>query len=60
MAANTPNTRTTTTLAFRVPIPRRLMLEAIQHERGHGDLSETLREAVDAYIDDHLRRPKAA
>lgn len=60
MTANTPRTRTTTTIAFRVPIARRLMLEAIQHERGHGDLSVTLREAVDEYIDGHLRRPKGS
>lgn len=49
-----------TTMAFRHLISRRRMLEAIQAEKGHGDLSETLREAVDTYIDNYLREPKAA
>lgn len=47
-------------MAFRHLISRRRMLEAIQAEKGHGDLSETLREAVDTYIDNYLREPKAA
>lgn len=59
MPANDARTRdTSTTVAFRIPRSRRLMLEAIQHESGHADLSETLREAVDNYIDAYLRRPK--
>jgi hypothetical protein len=47
-------------MAFRVAKARRAMLEAIQHEKGHGDLSVTLREAVDEYIDRYLRREGVA
>jgi hypothetical protein len=57
MNANGAQTRAkATTLAFRYPKTRRAMLEAIQQERGHSDLSVTLREAVDQYIERHLRR----
>jgi hypothetical protein len=49
-----------TTIAFRVAKSRRSMLEAIQHEKGHSDLSITLREAVDEYIERYLRREGVA
>lgn len=60
--AQTPNqTRaTTTTLAFRYPVVRRAVLEAIQKEKGHDDLSDTLREAADMYIESYLRKDRAA
>lgn len=59
MTANTIQNRPTATqtLAFRVPTPRVHMLRAVQEGRGHGDLSETLREAVDLYLDHALLRP---
>lgn len=34
---------------------QRLRLEAIQHERGHNSLNQTIREAVDDYIDRYDR-----
>jgi len=48
-----------TTMAFRDDLSTRLRLEAIQLDRGHGDLSETLREAVHEYITAHavVREP---
>lgn len=49
-----------TTMAFRHYRKRRRQLEVIQAERGHGDLSDTLRDAVDTYIDLYLRESKAA
>lgn len=45
-------------ISFKHRESRRLMLEAIQREKGHEDLSETLREAIDIYIDAHLRAPR--
>lgn len=60
MRASTPKTKGQTTLAFRHSIARRAMLEAIQHEKGHGDLSVTLREAMDQYIDLYLRHREQA
>lgn len=42
-----------TPMAFRDTLSVRLRLEAIQHERSHGDLSDTLREAVREYIANH-------
>ena len=61
MGASTAKTKgSMTTMAFRVAKARRSMLEAIQHEKGHGDLSVTLREAVDEYIERYLRRDVAA
>lgn len=49
-------TQAKSTMAFRHAVSRRRMLEAIQAEKGHVDLSDTLREAVDDYIDGYLRR----
>ena len=46
-------------MAFRHLLSRRTMLEAIQQEKGHADLSDTLREAVDEYIERHIRRMNA-
>lgn len=45
-------------ISFKHRLSRRRMLEAIQHERGHGELSVTLREAVDEYIERYLRAPR--
>jgi hypothetical protein len=45
-------------MAFRHLESRRLMLEVIQKREGHGDLSQTIRDAVDEYIDRHLLRPE--
>lgn len=45
--------QTITTMAFRDQLSVRLRLEAIQLDRGHQDLSETLREAVREYIAAH-------
>ena len=56
-ANETPQKKTT--MAFRDDLSTRLRLEAIQLERGHGDLSETLREAVREYIS-HRPVAKAA
>ena len=48
-------------MAFRHRESRREMLEVIQRREGHADLSETLRHAVDFYLDHNLlRRDKAA
>lgn len=41
-------------LSFRMQLSRRRLLEAIQSQRGHGSLGETLREAADEYIVRHL------
>jgi hypothetical protein len=46
-------------LSFKHRASRRSLLEAIQHERGHSDLSVTLREAVDTYIAANLGKPQA-
>ena len=43
-------------MAFRHLLSRRRMLEAIQAEIGHPDLSGTLRDAVDQYIEAYLTR----
>lgn len=48
-----------TTVAFRTDIPTRLRLEAIQHEKGHDQLSDTLREAVGEYIERHAHAAAA-
>ena len=53
--ANAKRGRTMTTMAFRYPVTRRQVLEAIQREKGHAQLSDTLREAVTEYIERHLR-----
>ena len=56
MAANNARSRSAArrvTMAFRDDALQRKRLEAIQVARGHDDLSDTLREAVGAYIDDH-------
>ena len=47
-------------MAFRHRESRRLMLEVIQKREGHSDLSETIRDAVDEYIDRHLLRRETA
>lgn len=47
-------------MAFRHRESRRMMLEVIRRRDGHTDLSETIREAVDEYIDRHLLRPERA
>ncbi len=47
-------------MAFRHSVLRRRELELIQAERQHDDLSDTLREAVDEYVERYLRRKKAA
>lgn len=60
MRANTRKTKGQTTLAFRYSKARRAMLEAIQVEKGHADLSITLREAADQYIERYLRREQQA
>lgn len=62
MTANgrTRETARHTTMAFRHLMSRRRLLEAIQHERGHLDLSETLREAADEYIERYLRSGEQA
>jgi hypothetical protein len=39
-----------TTLAFRYPTVRRKELELISAQKGHANLSDTLREATDEYI----------
>lgn len=44
-----------TTVAFRTDFAMRYRLEAIQHERGHAQLSDTLREAVAEYITRHSK-----
>lgn len=51
-----------TTVAFRIPVTRRRLLEAIGVERGHENLTVTMRDCVDQYIDAYLRRdvPEAA
>ena len=41
------------TVAFRTDLSTRLRLEAVQHDRGHAFVSETLREAVLEYIARH-------
>lgn len=43
------------TYTFRHLRGRRKILQAIGSERGHEDLSATLRDAVDSYIDRYLR-----
>lgn len=48
-----------TTMAFRHKLLRRKQLELIQFERGHNDLSDTLREAVDQYVETYLRQKAA-
>jgi hypothetical protein len=47
--------RATTTLAFRFPLARRRLLESIQADKGHAQISDTLREAVNEYIDRHIQ-----
>ena len=47
-------------MSCRVSMPRRMVLEAIQSELGHPDLSVTLRLAIDEFIERHLRQDKAA
>lgn len=41
--------------AFRMDKKRKLQLKLIQKERGHVRLSDTIREAIDFYVDSHLR-----
>jgi hypothetical protein len=54
MAANKkPEKKKRTTLAFRDDLAKRHVLRAISERRGHADISETLREATDEYIDNH-------
>jgi hypothetical protein len=55
MTVNGKSTEPTIPTAFRVPRLRRLMLEEISKEREHADLSTTLNEAVDQYIEWYLR-----
>ena len=47
------------TVAFRTDRSTKLRLEAVQHERGHVFVSETLREAVLEYIDRHALKGAA-
>lgn len=42
-------------LSFKVRLSRRRLLEAIQAQRGHGSMGETLREAMEEYIARHLQ-----
>lgn len=59
MAVNEKAKEETVPTAFRLPKPRRLMLEAISSERRHPDLSTTLNEAVDRYVEEYLRSKAA-
>lgn len=55
MAVNQKATEPTIPTAFRLPRLKRLMLEQISKESRHPDLSTTLIEAVDQYIEAYLR-----
>lgn len=46
--------------AFRMPPVRKTQLRLIQQERGHANLSITLNEAVDQFIEAYLRQSRAA
>jgi len=45
-------------LSFKARRSRRRMLEAIQSQKDHDSLSDTLREAMDEYIARELNAPK--
>lgn len=60
MTVNGKAIEPTVPTAFRLPRLRRLMLQEISKERGHADLSETLNEATDRYIESYLRKELAA
>ena len=45
-------------LSFKARRSRRRMLEAIQGQKDHDSLSDTLREAMDEYIARNLNAPK--
>ena len=47
-------------ISFRYPGTRRAILEAIQRERGDAHLSDTVVEACDRLIEQHLRAQKDA
>jgi hypothetical protein len=48
-----------TTAAFRMRESTKMILRSIQKRRGHPDLSDTLREAVDQYIQRELDASRA-
>lgn len=55
MTENGNSKESTVPTTVRLPLSRRRMLEAIQSERGHEELADTLREALYEYIDRYLR-----
>ena len=54
-ASKTTPRKLATTVAFRLRKSHRAVLESIQSEKGHAQLSDTLREAVDEYIARHMK-----
>jgi hypothetical protein len=53
MRDNRKGKKSRTLMAFRDETAKRRILEAISERREHSDLSETLREATDEYIERH-------